>query len=152
MKKILMTLALVFVTQMAFCQSFDDVITKLKKLPNAEAMTLEKDMLKMVAATAPDDAKKTFDKIDKLIMLGIENPSAESQATCLKEVKSLKNKYSKLAEEEEEGQTVLLFGDMDDDGNPKALIMATIGKDECMIVYIDGNVSPDELSALDSMK
>ena len=152
MKKILMTLALVFVTQMAFCQSLDDVITKLKKLPNAEAMTLEKDMLKMVAATAPDDAKKTFDKIDKMIMLGIDNPSAESQATFLKEVKSLKNKYSKLAEEEEEGQTVLLFGDMDDDGNSNALIMATIGKDECMIVYIDGKISADELSALDSLK
>ena len=152
MKKILMTLALVFATQMAFCQSFNDVLNKLNELPGAQAVTLEKEMLKMAASSVPEDAKKTFDKIEQMVMLSIENPSAETQATFLEQVKTLKNNYNKLAEEEEEDQVVLMFADMDDDGNSKGLIMATTSKDECMFIYIEGTISADELSALDALK
>ena len=153
MKKILMTLALVFATQMAFCQSFNDVLNKLNWLPGAQAVTLEKEMLKMAASSVPEDAKKTFEKIDKMVMLGIEDASAETQATFLEQVKTLKNNYNKVAEEQEDDQTVFVFADMDDDGNSKGLIVATAGKDQCVFVYIDGAISVDEISQLgDIMK
>lgn len=153
MKKILMMLALVFCAQMAFCQSFDEVANKLKALPGAELLTLDKDMLKLVTSASTDQsANKMMGKLDELVMLNIENPSDETIATFLKEVKTLKNNYSKVAEEEEDGETMLVFGDLDDDGNAKGFIVGKSGKEECMLMYMKGNVSAEELEALSEMK
>ena len=52
MKKLLALLVLVFTCQMAFCQTYDELINKFKDKPEAEAVEVPKLMLNLAVAEA----------------------------------------------------------------------------------------------------
>jgi len=153
MKKILMTLALVLASQLAYCQSITEVIDQLKALPGAESQVLGKDMVAMLVANIPDEAtKNTMKKVEEMDMVQVSNASEEIRSKFTDIVKSLKNSYDKVAEETEGEETMFMFADNDDEGKPRHLMIGVVSSNDCQFICFKGQLSLADLEALGNMK
>ena len=153
MKKILMTLALVLASQMAFCQTIDEVFEKVKALPNAQYQEISKEMMAFVLAQMNDEkTKKTMQKVESMSFGMISSPTEETRTAFIDIVSSLKNRYNKVAEEQEEGQKMFVFTDSDDAGKPLGLMLVVSEGEGCQLIYFKGNVGREDLEALSNMK
>ncbi len=153
MKKILMTLALVLASQLAYCQSITEVVDQLKALPGAESQVLGKDMVAMLIASIPDEAtKNTMKKVEEMDMVQVSNASEEIRSKFTDIVKSLKNSYDKVAEETEGEETMFMFADNDDEGKPQHLMIGVVSSKDCQFICFKGQLSLADLEALGNMK
>lgn len=153
MKKLLMTLALIVASQFAFSQTFDEVADQLKTLPKAEYQSLGKDMLAMAAAGVTDaNAKKIFSKLTAMKLLEIKNPDKATRATYDQKVASFKTLYEKVAEENEEGQTALVYAAKGENGKTECVILSVADADSCELICFEGDIELSDIEALSSLK
>ena len=144
MKKILALLVLVFTCQMAFCQTYNELINKYKDKPEAEAIELPKLMLNLAMMEADANTKAIFKNIDCMKMLDLSKCNDSVIKDFLAQAGKLEAKYNKLADVSEDGETTMMFADGEDDPL-KALIVITKSKEECQMVVIEGKLQIDEL-------
>ena len=148
-----MTLALVFASQMAFCQTIDEVLEKVKALPNAQYQEISKEMMTFALAQINDEpTKKAMQKVESMTMGMVSSPTEETRAAFIDIVSSLKNRYNKVTEEQEEGKKVFVFSDTDDAGKPLGLVIGASENEGCQIIYFKGNVGLEDLEALGNLK
>ena len=144
MKKLLALLVLVFTCQMAFCQTYDDVIKKFKDKAGVEYNEIPKLMLSLALTDADAQTKATLKNIDCMKMLDLSNCSASIKNDFIAQAKKLDGKYTKLMEDNEDGETNIFFVDGDDDPL-KAIIVVTKNEEECHMMVIEGKLYIDQL-------
>ena len=140
MKKILALLVLVFTCQMAFCQTYNELINKYKDKPNAEYKEMSKQMLAEAMEDLEPEIKTAMKSIDKMKILELDNCNQTVKKEFWTQVAALENKYTKLDEENENGETVIIFTDGEEEPI-KAIIMASKNAKECGLIVIEGNMS-----------
>ena len=151
MKKLLALLVLVFTCQMAFCQTYDELINKFKDKPEAEAVEVPKLMLNLAVAEADANTKALFKNIDCMKMLELTNCSESIKKDFMAQAGKLEAKYTTLANLSEDGETTLMFADGEEDPL-KAVIVINSSKEECEMVVIEGKLQLDQLENIfDSM-
>ena len=152
MKKLLMTLALVLASQLAFCQTFDEVANQLKALPQAQYQELNKEVLKLASGGIEDESiKKVFNNLECMKMLVITDADEATRADFIQKASSLKTRYEKIAEESEDGQSVLIFVEKGEDDKTKCIIMAMAADSACQFICFEGDLSLSDLEALGSL-
>ena len=144
MKKLLALLVLAFTCQMAFCQTYDELINKFKDKPEAEAVEIPKLMLNLALTEADSNTKTLFKNIDCMKMLDLNNCSDTVKKDFMAQAGKLEAKYNKLADVSEDGETTLLFVDGEEDPI-KAVIVITSSKEECEMVVLEGKLQLDQL-------
>ena len=153
MKKILMTLALVLASQLAYCQTFNEVVDQLKALPQAQYQEMNKELLKMVSAGIEEEAvKKVFDNVECMKMLIITDADEATRTTFMEKVSTFKTRYEKIAEESEEGQYVYVFSEKSEDDKTKCIIMAAAADSSCQLICFEGNLNLSDLEALSKLQ
>ena len=151
MKKMITLLALVMTCQLAFCQTYQDFFNKYKDAQGVEYIEVPQELLKMGAAQADAETKAVLERVESIYMLQVANPSEELSAEMLAEAKKLSQRYDKLADGEEDGETMLIYGD-GEDGDHYNLLFVLHGNAEAMqIIAMKGKISMKELEKLSTM-
>jgi len=153
MKKILMTLALVLASQLAYCQTFNEVVDQLKALPQAHYQEMNKELLKMVSAGIEAEAvKKVFDNLESMKMLVITDADEATRTTFMEKVSTFKTRYEKIAEESGERQYVYVFSEKSEDDKTKCIIMAAAADSACQLICFEGDLNLSDLEALSKLQ
>ena len=153
MKKILMTLALVLASQLAYCQTFNEVVDQLKSLPQAQYQEMNKELLKMVSAGIEEEAvKKVFDNVESMKMLVITDADEATRTTFMEKVSTFKTRYEKIAEESEEGQYVYVFSEKSEDDKTKCIIIAVASDSACQLICFEGDLNLSDIEALSKLQ
>ena len=153
MKKFLMTLALVLASQLAYCQTFNEVADQLKALPNAQYQELPKDMVNLMTASIEDESiKKVFANVECMKMLSIADADEKTRATFIEKVSSLKTRYERIAGESEDGENAFVFAEKDDDGKSKCIILALAAESGCQLICFEGDLNLSDLEALSTLQ
>lgn len=147
MKKLFTLLVLVFTCQMAFCQTYDDVIKKFKDKAGAEYNEIPKVMLSLALSDADAQTKAVFKSIDCMKMLELNNCSETIKNDFIAQAKKLDGKYNKLIENDENGETTIIFVDGEDEPF-KAIIIAGKDKQDCQMIVIEGKLTIDQLDTI----
>ena len=147
MKKLFTLLVLVFTCQMAFCQTYDDVIKKFKDKAGVEYNEIPKLMLSLALSDADAQTKATMKNIDCIKMLDLNNCSETIKNDFIAQAKKLDGKYNKLIENDEDGETSIIFVDGEDEPL-KAFIIAGKDKEDCQMIVIEGKLNIDQLDTI----
>ena len=151
MKKLLTLLVMVFTCQLAFCQTYDDVINQFKDMEGVEYQEMPKFMLTLAKSAVDDpNLKKMLDRVDCMKVLEISNPNAKTRASFLAAVKSLEKNYSKFVESTEDGETSIVYMKGNDE-KITLLIAAGISAEMCEMTVMEGNLTMADLETMAAM-
>lgn len=147
MKKLFALLVLVFTCQMAFCQTYTDVINNFKDKEGAEFTEVPKMLLSMALSEADSQTKAVMKNIECMKVLELNDCNAAIKKDFLAQAAKMESKYNKLIESDEDGETNIIFVDGDED-SAKAIIVVSADAEECQMMVMEGKLS---LSALEKI-
>lgn len=147
MKKLFALLVLVFTCQMAFCQTYDEVINKYKDKEGAEYNEVPKMLLSMALSEADSQTKAVMKNIDCMKVLELDGCTQDIKKDFLVQAGKMETKYNKLVENSEDGETNIIFVDGDED-NAKAIIVISASDEECAMMVMEGKLSLTSLEKI----
>lgn len=147
MKKLLALLVLVFTCQMAFCQTYDEVINKFKDKEGAEFTEVPKMLLSMALSEADSQTKAVMKNIECMKVLELSDCGEAIKKDFLVQAGKMEAKYNKLIESSEDGETNIIFVDGDDD-NAKAIIVISADDKDCEMLVMEGKLSLESLEKI----
>ena len=147
MKKLLALLVLVFTCQMAFCQTYDEVINKFKDKEGAEFTEVPKMLLSMALSEADSQTKAVMKNIECMKVLELSDCGEAIKKDFLVQAGKMEAKYTKVIEQEEDGETTIVFLDGDED-NTKAIILISADSEECQMMVMEGKLSLESLEKI----
>ena len=147
MKKLLALLVLVFTCQVAFCQTYTEVINKFKGTEGADFTEIPKTLLNMALSEADSQTKAVMKNIDSMKVLELNECTEAVKKDFLIQVKKMEAKYDKLIESEEDGETNIIFIDGDQDA-AKAIIVVSADAEECQMMVMEGKLSLSSLEKI----
>ena len=158
MKKLLALLVLVFTCQMAFCQTYDDVIKNFKDKAGVEYDEIPKLLLSLALTEVDAQTKAIMKNIDCMKMLDLSNCTSTIKNDFMAQAKKFDGKYTKLGEDSEDGETNIIFVDGDDDPL-KGIIVVTKNEKECQPVrcangapYYELTIGEDGTTSMSEVK
>ena len=147
MKKLLALLVLVFTCQVAFCQTYDEVINNFKEKEGVEFTEIPKMLLSMALSEADSQTKTVMKNIDCMKILELNECSEAVKKDFLVQAGKMETKYNKLIESNEDGETNIIYVDGDED-SAKAIIVVSADAEECQMMVMEGKLS---LTALEKI-
>lgn len=144
MKKLFALLVLVFTCQMAFCQTYTDVINYFKGKQGVEFTEVPKMLLNMALSNADAQTKVVLKDIECMKVLELTETSEAIKKDFLAQAAKMESKYKKLIESNEDDETTIIFIDGDED-NSKAIIVVSVEEKECNMMVMEGIVSLQSL-------
>ena len=147
MKKLFALLVLVFTCQMAFCQTYTDVINYFKGKQGVEFTEVPKMLLNMALSDADAQTKAVMKDIECMKVLELIEISDAIKKDFLAQAAKMESKYNKLIESNEDDETTIIFIDGDED-NAKAIIVVSAEKEECNMMVMEGKISLSSLEKI----
>lgn len=147
MKKLFALLVLVFTCQMAFCQTYTDVINNFKDKQGAEFTEIPKMLLSMALSEADSQTKAVMKNIESMKVLELTECSEAIKKDFLAQAAKMEPKYNKLIESDEDDETNIIFIDGDED-NAKAIIVVSADEKECQMLVMEGKISLESLEKI----
>ena len=147
MKKLFALLVLVFTCQMAFCQTYTDVINNFKDKQGAEFTEIPKMLLSMALSEADSQTKAVMKNIESMKVLELTECSEAIKKDFLTQAAKMESKYNKLIESDEDDETNIIFIDGDED-NAKAIIVVSADEKECQMLVMEGKISLESLEKI----
>ena len=147
MKKLFALFVLVFTCQVAFCQTYTEVINKFKDKPGVEFTEIPKMLLSMALSEADSQTKAIMKNIDCMKVLDLEECSEAIKKDFLTQAGKMENKYNKLVEGTEDGETTIIFVDGDED-SAKAIIIIHAEAKDCGMMVFEGKLSVTALEKI----
>ena len=147
MKKLLALLVLVFTCQVAFCQTYDEVINNFKEKEGVEFTEIPKMLLSMALSEADSQTKTVMKNIDCMKILELNECSEAVKKDFLVQAGKMETKYNKLIESNEDGETNIIYVDGDED-SAKAIIVVSADAEECQMMVMEGKLSLTSLEKI----
>lgn len=147
MKKLFALLVLVFTCQVAFCQTYDEVINNFKDKEGAEFTEIPKMLLNMALSEADSQTKAVMKNIDCMKVLELNECTEAVKKDFLVQAGKMEAKYDKLVESDEDGETNIIFIDGDQDA-AKAIIVVSADAKECQMLVMEGKLSLSSLEKI----
>ena len=147
MKKLLALLVLVFTCQVAFCQTYDEVINNFKEKEGVEFTEIPKMLLSMALSEADSQTKTVMKNIDCMKILELNECSEAVKKDFLVQAGKMETKYNKLIESNEDGETNIIYVDGDED-SAKAIIVVSADSEECQMLVMEGKLSLSSLEKI----
>ena len=147
MKKLLVLLVLVFTCQMAFCQTYDEVINKYKEKEGVEFTEIPKMLLSMALTEADSQTKAVMKNIECMKILELNGCGEAVKKDFLVQAGKMESKYNKLIESNEDGETNIIYVDGDED-SAKAIIVVSADSEECQMLVMEGKLSLSSLEKI----
>ena len=147
MKKLLALLVLVFTCQVAFCQTYDEVINNFKEKEGVEFTEIPKMLLSMALSEADSQTKTVMKNIDCMKILELNECSEAVKKDFLVQAGKMETKYNKLIESNEDGETNIIYVDGDED-SAKAIIVVSADAEECQMLVMEGKLSLSSLEKI----
>lgn len=150
MRKLLFTAAMLLVCQFVAAQTVERIIEKFKNEDNVTCVNLPKSLIG-IAKVAVDDEKtaQILEKIDAIRLIVIDEVSGSTRRKFNKEVKKLDfSGYDEMLRTKDDGETVKIMSKLGDGENISDLIVLTDERDECVLIHIEGSISPEDVQAL----
>ena len=158
MKKLLLLLAVLSLSTMAMAQSLDKVFEKYKAYPNAESMTITKDMLNMMISMGgmqnlSDEDRATMEmlkNIDQMSTLTFENAEQSLGMAMISDVREALKKGYEITTDMQEGDDSVLIAVKKKKKADYAseVIIAAHSDNEAVLMYITGKIKVDDISNL----
>ena len=145
MKKLFALLVLVFTCQVAFCQTYDELINNYKDKCYAEYNVMNKELISTTFTDADAQTKAVLKNVDCMKMLEFKQCDETIKKDFLTQAKKLEGKYNKYIDVNEDGDTIIIFFDGDEELT-KAIIIVLVNSKECDMLVVEGKLSLMQLS------
>ena len=150
MKKFFTLLAFVMIGQMAFCQTIDEIVNYYKD-NGAEYTEIPKALLSMTLSDMEDSAtKEMMSRLECMKILSLEEADEAARKEFLQRVKPLEEKYKKLVEETEDGETIIILYQGEEE-NISSLVMASVDDESCDLIVMEGKLKMSDIEVFKNM-
>ncbi len=147
MKKLFALLVLTLICQMAFCQTYDDMIKQFKDKDGAEFTEIPKALLSVAMSGADSQTKDIFKNVEGMKMLEVSKCSPAVKKDFLDQAGKLEAKYTKFIETEDDGEFNLILFEGDEE-QASAIIVVTSDAKESEMMVIEGKLSLSQLEKI----
>jgi len=137
MKKLLTLLALIIASQMAFCQTYIDVINKFKNKPG---VVYEEDSKSQMMQDVMPQYENLIKSIDYMKTLGLVDCNEAVRNDFIAQAKRMEKKCKKLIEED---NLVTLY--IGKEEAAKAAIFVSYDTKECGMIVLEGKLSTSQI-------
>ena len=150
-KMILMLALLITTTTSVMAQTIDDIFNEFKGKPNVEYLDVPKAMMGLAAGSIKEETgADLIKKIDSLRILSIENNS-QLKSLFEQRVKTLSKKgYEQMVNSNEDGEKAQILVKTKGK-NVTEMLIISIEDDECALVQICGEISPEDTQKLQNI-
>lgn len=149
MRKILLTAAMLLTCQFMAAQTVEKIMAQFKNENNITCVNLPKALMDVAKAAADDEETALIlDKIDEIHILVVDEASGSTRRKFEKEVEKLNlTGYEEMLRKTEDGEVVKIISKGSGE-NITELILHVNDEDECALIQIKGNISPDDIQII----
>ena len=152
MRKIIFTAVVMLLSATSIvAQTVNDIFNEFKEKPQVQYINIPKSMMGMAVGSMNDNEEKDIlKKLDSISILTIEN-NTEMQQKFEKKVQTLSKKgYEQMVNSNEDGEKAQILVKTKGD-NISEMLIISIESDECALVQICGDISPEDVKKLENI-
>ena len=151
MRKIIATLALIIVCQVAFAQSIKALFKEFKEKEGADYISIPSLPLKFMHTFMKEDNDKSLyflKGIKSVKVLDMEDCTPQTKADFIQRTNQLNlNEYETLVMAKEDGDNVKILAKMNNE-TIREFIILTTGEDNCALILLKGKFKKDDLDVM----
>lgn len=146
MKKFLVLALVAMISATGFGKTIDEIFTAFPVADNVQEITLDKAMIAMAMGSGGERASK-MKNIDAMRIIAIEDATAEQVNIANGLMTDGVDGFEVMVDADDNGEQALILTQSEGDVIKKMLIFG-IAKDEVAIVFLEGNINPDDATQM----